>query len=160
MIFVVLGTQKFQLNRLLRSLDEFVEKGTIIDDITAQTGNSDYKPKHYIYYPFLGKDEFESHISKADLIISHGGVGSIMTALNNEKPVIIFPRLSKYHEHVDDHQTEIARAFNEKGYALLCDETDDLSQLIEKSKTFAFNKYVSQTDKIVGTIEDFFLENL
>ena len=157
MIFVILGTQKFQLNRLLRMLDEYVGNGAIRDEIVAQVGNSDYKPQHFCCCEFLGKDEFEKYITNADVVISHGGVGSIMTALQKEKPVIIFPRLAKYQEHVDDHQTEIASVFAEKGYALLCNETDDLLQIIDKALVNTFSKYLSQTDRIVNIIEDFLL---
>ena len=155
MIFVILGTQKFQFNRLLLTLDDCVSKGKINEEIVAQTGNSDYEPHHFKCYPFLGKDEFESYIAKADIIITHGGVGSIMTALSKEKPVIVFPRLAKYHEHVDDNQTEIASVFDAKGYVLLCRDSDDLAQCIEKAKRYTFARYVSQTGTIVNFIEDF-----
>ena len=155
MTFVTLGTQKFQLNRLLRLLDECVGNGTIRDEIIAQTGASDYEPQHFRCYPFLKSDEFEAHIADADVVVTHGGVGSIMKAFQKEKPVVIFPRLAKYHEHVDDHQLEIAHLFAEKGYALLCNETDNLPQLLEESRVHLFNKYISQTDTIVNFIEDF-----
>ena len=155
MIFVILGTQKFQLNRLLRTLDEYAGNGVILDKIIAQVGSSDYKPTNFRCYDFLKKAEFELYVNDADIVICHGGVGSIMTALRKEKPVIIFPRLAKYNEHVDDHQTEIARVFSEKEYALLYDETIDLPQLIEKALVYRFNKYLSQTDNIVNLIEEF-----
>ena len=160
MIFVTLGTQKFQLNRLLRTLDECVQSGLIRDEIIAQTGHSDYTPKHYQCHHLLGRDEFEAHMRKADIVISHSGVGSIITALNYKKPVIVFPRLVKYREHVDDHQVEIARLFAEKGYVLYCGETDDLPTLVEKAKTHSFNTYISQTDRFVDLIDDFLQHNI
>ena len=155
MIFVILGTQKFQQNRLLRLLDESFECGAIRDEIVAQSGYSDYEPRSFHCHSFLGKSDFEAYVRQADVVISHGGVGSIITALREKTPVIVFPRLEKYQEHVDDHQTEIARLFAEKGYVLLCNETDSLPDLIEKAKTHSFNTYISQTDRIVDLIEDF-----
>lgn len=155
MVFVILGTQKFQLNRLLRLLDEGAEKGSITDEIVAQTGYSDYEPKNIRCHRFLEKEDFESYISKADVVVSHSGVGSIMTALMKSKPVVVFPRLSKYGEHVDNHQTEIAQTLSGKGYVLMCDENDDIFHLIEKARTYAFNEYVSQTDRIVEIIDEF-----
>lgn len=155
MIFVVLGTQKFQLNRLLQKLDEYVEQGLLTDEIYAQIGNSTYKPKHYAYKDFMDKKEFDATIAKAELVIAHSGVGTIITAIHAKKPVVVFPRLAKYKEHVDDHQLDIARAFEMKKYVLCCYENDDLLEKINKCKSFHFDEYVSQQKQIIGIIKDF-----
>lgn len=159
MIFVILGTQKFQLNRLLKTLDQYVEKGLIKDRIVAQIGYSDYLPRWYEYVEFLNKEEFDSMIQEADVVISHSGVGSIISALNAKKPVIVFPRLAKYREHIDDHQMEIAYAFSKKKYVLCCNEDDDLLELLDRCKTFSFATYVSQREKIVDIISDYLKNN-
>lgn len=155
MIFVVLGTQKFQLNRLLQKLDEYVEQGLLTDEIYAQIGNSTYKPRHYAYKDFMDKKEFDATIAKADLVIAHSGVGTIITAIRAKKPVVVFPRLAKYKEHVDDHQLDIARAFEMKKYVLCCYENDDLLEKINKCKDFQFDEYVSQQKQIIGIIKNF-----
>ena len=155
MIFVVLGTQKFQLNRLLQKLDEYVEQGLLTDEIYAQIGNSTYKPRHYAYKDFMDKKEFDATIAKADLVIAHSGVGTIITAIHAKKPVVVFPRLAKYKEHVDDHQLDIARAFEMKKYVLCCYENDDLLEKIIKCKDFQFDEYVSQQKQIIGIIKNF-----
>ena len=122
MIFVVLGTQKFQLNRLLQKLDEYVEQGLLKDEVFAQIGNSTYKPKNYKYKDFVDKKEFDETVAKADVVIAHSGVGTIITAIHAQKLVIVYPRLAKYNEHVDDHQLDIAKAFEMKKYVLCCYE--------------------------------------
>lgn len=155
MIFVVLGTQKFQLNRLLQKLDEYVEQGLLTEEIYAQIGNSTYKPRHYAYKDFMDKKEFDATIAKADLVIAHSGVGTIITAIHAKKPVVVFPRLAKYKEHVDDHQLDIARAFEMKKYVLCCYENDDLLEKINKCRNFQFDEYVSQQKQIIGIIKNF-----
>lgn len=155
MIFVVLGTQKFQLNRLLQKLDEYVEKKMISDEIFAQIGGSTYKPKYYKYAEFMDKKDFDETIREADVIISHSGVGTIITAINAQKPVVVYPRLAKYKEHVDDHQLDIAKAFETKKYVLCCYENDDLLEKINKSREYHFDEYVSQQKQIVGIIKKF-----
>lgn len=155
MIFVVLGTQKFQLNRLLRFLDKCVADGSITEEIVAQIGYSDYLPKHYSYHEFLNKQEFDDTIARADIIIAHSGVGTIISAISKNKPVIVYPRLSKFKEHIDDHQLDIAYAFDRKHYVMCCYEGDNLLEKLEKCKTFKFEKYVSQREKIVGIIQDY-----
>lgn len=156
MIFVVLGTQKFQLNRLLQTLDTYVEQG-ILDgtELYAQTGHSDYKPCHFAYEPLMDKARFDEMIHKADLVIAHSGVGTIITCVNAKRPVIVYPRMKKYGEHVDDHQLDIARAFEKKNYVSCCYEKDSLEEKIKECKTRTFGTYHSQREKIVQLIENF-----
>lgn len=153
MIFVTLGTQKFQLNRLLVKLDELCEAGMIKDVIYAQKGYSDYTPKNYDYTDFMNRDEFEDRIKESSLVITHSGVGSILSAMQEKKPVIVFPRLGKFKEHVDDHQCEIAEAFSKKNYVLLCGEEDDLCEVIQEAGKHNFNRYVSSTEKVVEIVK-------
>ena len=89
MIFLILGTQKFQLNRLLREMDELYKQGKIKERTFAQIGCSDYLPHNYDYIDFLDRENFEDKIKESDLIITHSGVGSILTSLKYEKPVIV-----------------------------------------------------------------------
>ena len=159
MIFIILGTQKFQLKRLLNEIEVLIKKGILKDEVIAQTGFTDFSSDNIKCYDYLDKKDFDKYISEADLIITHSGVGSIITAISYNKPVIVYPRLKKYKEHVDDHQKDIANAFEKKGFVLCCNEEDDLETLIIKSKTQIFEKYVSGTDRIVSIIEGFLKEN-
>ena len=155
MIFIVLGTQKFQLNRLLKLVDSLIEQGQICDDVYAQIGNSTYIPKHYKYVCFLDKKDFEQKMEECEIVVSHSGVGTIISGLKHEKPVIVFPRLEKYGEHVDDHQLEIGESFSKNNLVFLCGENDDLLELIKKSRIHKFNKYVSQREKMITTVSNF-----
>jgi len=154
-IFLVLGTQKFQMNRLIRLVDGLVADGKLTMPVAAQIGWSEYEPKNFQYHRFLDKDEFDKLISDASIVITHGGVSSIITAIKLRKPVIVFPRLEKYAEHVDDHQREIARAFAQKGFVLCCDESDDLIEKIKLCEGSEFQEYISQKDRITQLINDF-----
>ena len=155
MIFVILGTQKFQMNRLLRQIDCLIAEGAISAPVIAQIGHSDYEPVSFEFHRFLNKDEFDRYITQADMIVTHGGVSSIITALKLRKPVIVYPRLAKFGEHVDNHQCEIARAFAKKGYVLYCGEDDDLAEMLELCKGMEFTEYVSQTENITRIVNDF-----
>lgn len=155
MIFIVLGTQKFQLNRLLKIMDNYVAKGIVKEPVFAQRGNSDYIPENYESVEFLEKPEFDRMIAKADIIITHSGVGSIIAALKAKKPVIVFPRRKKYREHVDDHQLDIARAFAKKDYVLCCNQEEELADCIRKSREKNFAEYVSERERAVEMIQNF-----
>ena len=155
MIFVAVGTQKFQLNRLLKSIDDLVEKGQLKGEVFAQIGHSDYMPRNYGYQDFLSKDDFQSCISRCDLLITHSGVATIIAGLKLNKRVVVVPRLAKFGEHVDDHQIQIAKSFSEQNLVLMCGETDDLAETAERAMTHTFAKYVSQRDLVTRTIREY-----
>lgn len=155
MIFVSLGTQKFQFNRLLKAMDELKKKGLVKDTVLAQRGNSDYIPEHYESVAFMDKNEFLKNIRDCSLMICHSGVGTIISGLDYEKKIIVMPRLSKYKEHVDDHQVEIARIFEKQGYILMADKEEMLYPKICQAEEFTPKKYASSTHRIEKLIMDF-----
>lgn len=155
MIFVALGTQKFQFNRLLQLIDRLFDEKKIDEPVFAQIGNSDYKPKNFDYDTFLDRDKFDRKIKECDILITHSGVATIIAGLKNGKKVIVVPRLAKYGEHVDDHQIQIAKSFSEQNYVIMYEEHDNLEDLITYATSHSFAKYVSQRKKIIKTIDEF-----
>ncbi len=158
MIFVTLGSQKFQFNRLLTALDKQVSEGKIKDTIFAQTGYSDYLPHHFEYKQFMDRDEFARMQVSADIIITHGGTGAIVGALKKGKKVIAVPRLSKYGEHVDDHQLQIIEEFVKAGFILECQNCDDLFVDIQKIRDLKLSEYKSNTQSYIDSISEFINE--
>ena len=155
MIFVALGTQKFQFNRLLQMIDQLLDEGKIKETVFAQIGNSDYRPKNYKYASFLDKNEFEDRIRNSNLLITHSGVATIITGIKNNKKVIVVPRLAKYGEHVDDHQVQIAQSFSKQNYVMMYEENIELDLLIRKARTHEFTKYTSQRQQMIKAIRDY-----
>lgn len=155
MIFITLGSQKFQFNRLLTAIDILIEKGVIQDIVFAQVGYSDYQPKHYEYKQFLDREEFAAMEEQADIVITHGGTGAIIGAVKKGKKVIAVPRLAKYGEHVDDHQLELIAQFVEQ--RLICGLSDcsELEGAIQYVATHEFDTYESNTDNIIQSIQQF-----
>lgn len=158
MIFVTVGSQKFQFNRLLKKIDELIEDKTITDKVFAQNGYSDYKPKNYEYKDFLTQDEFNNKIEESDLVITHAGTGVIINAIKRGKKVIGVPRLAKYNEHVDDHQVQLLKEFKELNYIEVAKDTDELKEKIKNIDNETFRKYESNTDKIIEDIRKFIEE--
>ena len=155
MILVTVGSQKFQFNRLLKKVDELIEKGTIKDDVFAQIGASDYKPKNYKFVDFMTQDEFSKKMDECDMIITHAGTGVIVNAVKKEKKVIALPRLSMYGEHVDDHQIQLIKEFEELNFIEPVYETEQMEDAIKKAKDKKYNKYISNTDTIINAIEKY-----
>lgn len=155
MIFLTVGSQKFQFNRLLEAVDKLIEKKKLKDEVYAQIGASDYKPKNYKYVDFMTQEEFESKMDEADMIITHAGTGVIVNAVKKEKKVIALPRLAKYGEHVDNHQIQLINEFKELNFIEPVYEVEKLENAINIAKKKKYNKYISNTDTIIESIEDF-----
>lgn len=157
MIFVVCGTQKFPLNRLLEAVDGAVENGVIEEEVVVQAGSSDYPLRHCRKLGYIDKDEFDDYIARCSLLITHSGIGTILTGKNYHKPIIVFPRSRKYGEHVDDHQWQIAQEFAKRKMVLLCRDQESMTVQIKKSRTFTFADIDMKTQNgyLAKVIEEF-----
>ena len=145
MIFITLGSQKFQFNRLLKALDDLVEEGAIQEEVFAQIGYSDYKPRNYEFKEFLDRDEFAEMEGKAEIVITNGGTGAIIGA----------PRLAKYGEHVDDHQLQLIEQFEKLNLICPCRKLENLRNALNIVKNTKYKKYISNTKIIIKNIEQF-----
>lgn len=143
MIFIVLGSQKFQFNRLLIELDKLKSAGKISDEIIAQTGYSDYTPSSINAIDFIEKKEFDQYVSEADTVICHGGTGAIVSSLKKGKKVIAVPRDSKFSEHVDNHQFQIVEMFADLNLIEPCYDCENLFEAFSKSKIKNYNEFKS-----------------
>ena len=90
MIFVTLGSQKFQFDRLLRKIDELIDQGIITEEVFAQIGSSGYIPQNFKYTRFMDREEFAEFIQNASLVITHGGTGVIIGAVKKGKRLLRF----------------------------------------------------------------------
>ena len=115
MILVTLGTQDKNFSRLLDAVQKQIDNGNIKDEVIVQAGCTKYQSKDMKIFDLLDQEEFKRLISECDLLITHGGVGSILTGLKNNKKVIAAARLSKYKEHMNDHGMHIKGQPLERG---------------------------------------------
>ena len=150
MIFVTLGSQKFQFDRLLRAIDELKTE----EKIFAQTGFSDYIPENYEYKPFIDQAEYDRIMEEADIVITHGGTGAIIGAVKKGKKVIAVPRLKKFGEHVDDHQLQLVHEFAKMDLIYACDDMD-LEKALNVVRDKKYKGYQSNTKVIIESIEEF-----
>ena len=155
MILVTLGTQDKQFRRLLEAIDLEIEKGNIKDEVIVQAGHTKYSSNNMKIIDFVSTDEFETLMDKCDLVITHGGAGSILSAIKKNKPVIAAARLKKYKEHANDHQKQILKEFSDAGYILELRDFNKLSKLVDKAKKFKTKKFESNTKNMVKLIENY-----
>lgn len=159
MILVTLGTQDKEFKRLLVAIDEEIKKKNIKDKVIVQAGCTKYESDNMEIFDLIPSDKFEELIDKCDLLITHGGVGSILAGVTRNKPVIAAARLAKYDEHVNDHQLQIIENFSKNKYILELRDFSKLGKILEKAKSFKPQKFVSNTSNLINMIEDY-IDNL
>ena len=142
MILVLLGTQDKPFLRLLKMVSKEIDKGNIKEKVVAQTG-------------YTAFSEIEKLIDKARIIITHAGVGTITECLEKGKKIIVVPRLKKYLEHTNDHQMQITKEFEMKGYVIALYDKSRLSAALDKIKTFKPKKYESNSENFRMKIKDY-----
>jgi beta-1,4-N-acetylglucosaminyltransferase len=105
MILVTVGTHILGFERLVRKMDDIA--GKIDEEVIIQIGYTSYKPKHAKFFDFLSYQEMDRMISEARVIVTHGGAGTILSALALGKTVVSVPRLKEYNEVYVDHQLDL-----------------------------------------------------
>lgn len=154
-IFVALGTQPFPMDRILRELDLLVQESPQgVYDIFAQTGYSKYRPGNFAWQAFLPAQEYAQRIREADLLITHAGAGTMLSALSQQKRIIVCPRKKKLREHVDDHQQQLARKFQEMGCILVLDG-QPLREMIDRAMQYPFVPYRSAPSQLPQLLCEF-----
>lgn len=153
MIFVTVGSQKFQFNRLLEKVDQMAGAGAVGEEIIMQTGAGDYIPRNCRYQAFYDREVFTDMVEKCSVLITHGGTGTIVDAVKRGKKTIAVPRLVCYGEHVDDHQLQLLERFQEMNLIYACMELEHLPQMLREIRTHRFDRWQSNTDAFVAAID-------
>ena len=157
-IFVVTGTQA-PFDRLLSIID----KWTVNQDtysVIAQTANSEINFRNMTCFNYLEPDVFNEYFNNADVIIGHAGMGTIITALENEKKLVVFPRLVKYNEHRNDHQLHTAKGFEKLGLINVAYTENELLKYLDNLQSIPKKERIDKKaeQKLLSKISDFINE--
>ena len=134
MIFVTVGTQG-PFDRLIRAIDRWAGmRGRA--DVFAQTGPSDYHPDHIRSERLIDATEFRRRVEAADLVIAHAGMGSIITALELGKQIVVMPRRASLGEHRNEHQVATAKRFAEQGRIIVALNEQELVDKLDQLRVF------------------------
>ncbi|UKK49459.1 glycosyl transferase family 28 [Prevotella sp. E9-3] len=153
MIFVTIGTQ-LPFDRLIRIIDNLAPQ--LNEEIIAQVYKCGFTPKNIKTVEFIAPDEFNSLFDKARLIISHAGMGTILSALQKNKPIIVFPRIAALGEHRNEHQLATARKFKEMGTVNVAMDEEELTAMLLNGKLTALQHIGnSASPSLIQSIEDF-----
>jgi UDP-N-acetylglucosamine transferase subunit ALG13 len=134
MIFVTVGAQ-MPFDRLIRAVDSWANARGRGSDVFAQIGADAFLPQHVRYCEFLEPPEFYRCVRDADVIVAHAGMGSILTALERGKPIIVMPRRGDLNETRNDHQLATARQLEQQGRVRVAYDERELPDLLDSINT-------------------------
>lgn len=159
MILVLLGTQNNSFVRLLNAVQDCIDKKIITDEVVVQAGFTKYESKDMKIFSMIHKDQFADLLDKADVVITHAGVGSIIASIERGKKTIVVPRLKKYNEHVNNHQIQIARKYKHDGYVKSVMNLKHLGDVIKSIDAFEPKAYLKGKSNILSIIEEYIDNN-
>jgi UDP-N-acetylglucosamine transferase subunit ALG13 len=124
MIFVTVGGQ-LPFDRLVHAVDLWAV-GQQRGDVFAQIGKSESPPSHIQWQQFLSPPDFQARAAEAEVIIAHAGMGSILTALEFCRPIVIMPRREHLGEHRNDHQWATVKHLSQDVGIVVAEDEDAL----------------------------------
>lgn len=150
MILVIAGTNPFCFNRLLRPMDDWARRSGA--DVFAQIGNSSFEPHCMRFERFVERDTMLSLIDEAEIVVSHGGFGSLRDCLSAGKRVVAVPRYSHLDECLDN-QEELVQALETARRVIGVYDISTLEDGLERARGFLPSS--SENSRIPSLIEEF-----
>ena len=142
MIFITVGTHEQSFERSLKIIDELIDEKVINEEVFAQIGYTNYKPKNYKFNNLISYSEMNEYISKAKIIITHGGPASFLAPISIGKTPIVFPRKKEFNEHVNNHQVDFSKKVKSiMNNILVAENKEELKECI-----INYDKYISEID--------------
>jgi len=152
-IFVTIGTQ-LPFDRLIKAADEAVAQRGLRG--FAQIGPGNYLPAHLAHERFVNADKFEELIASSTCIVSHAGMGSIITAMRYGKPAILMPRSAALGEHRNEHQLATARRFSDHPSIRIANSADEIlsayDDILSRSASTPFDLSPNATDELIDAL--------
>ena len=155
MIFATVGSQE-PFDRLIRAIDEWA-KSRGRSDVFAQIGNSTFRPRHIEFTKFLEPVKFNQVVREATIIVAHAGMGSIISALELGKPIVVMPRRGKLRETRNDHQVATAERFGSHGQVIVAQDQHDFVEKLDYALTVPEKDPIAleATPRLISTIRGF-----
>jgi UDP-N-acetylglucosamine transferase subunit ALG13 len=118
-------------DRLVGLVADAKARGEIPEDVLVQTGVGAKPVEGVRTVETLPFDEMQAVLRDADIVVCHGGTGSLVTALRAGCRIIAVPRLFSKGEVYDDHQAEITEAFAARGLLAVANTPEEFTAALD-----------------------------
>ena len=157
MIFATVGTQ-LAFPRLITALDAIAAEHGL--EIVAQTCDPAPGTRHIDCRQHLAPAEFDSLFARAELVVGHAGIGTILTARKLFKPLLLLPRRASLGEHRNDHQMATARfVASFPGVRVAWDESELAERILERDLRGAEARESPERARLIARVREFVLQD-
>jgi UDP-N-acetylglucosamine transferase subunit ALG13 len=155
LILVTVGLQE-PFDRLIRAVDKWSAEGGHTE-VFAQIGNAKYVPQHMRFIDFVDPFEFKDLVEKARLIVAHAGIGSIISALEAGKPIVVMPRRARFREQRNDHQVATTKYFEAQGRVIAAYEEQSVANQLDRALRLEISPRISSkaSPQLISTVRSF-----
>lgn len=129
MIFLTVGSHE-PFDRLIRAVDDFAATRPDLTFYGQITDRSAHRPAHFDWVENLSPADYKATCARATCFVAHAGMGSIITALQLSRPIVIMPRRGHLNETRNDHQYATAQKFRDKPGIFLAEDESALPDAI------------------------------
>lgn len=156
MIFVTVGSQT-GFDRFVEAVDRWAAQHPGVE-LFCQIGGGDYEPRHMPFVRLLEPADYLKKVAECAFLVAHAGTGSILSASEAGKPIIVFPRHGKLKETRNDHQLATARWMTGKaGVYVAWDEPELHLELDARLAAAGQLAYEAQKpDELINNLRHFF----
>ena len=131
MIFATIGTQ-LPFNRLLSGLNSWAARNASVP-VFAQVGSTSHCFRYLNTVSAMSQSEFRQNFQTARLVVAHAGMGTILSALELGKPLVIMPRRTQFGEHRNDHQQDTAHEMARFPNVVVARDGEDLHSTLDRA---------------------------
>jgi UDP-N-acetylglucosamine transferase subunit ALG13 len=116
-VVVTVGTQSgYRFTRLVRRMVEILPPDA---EVLWQVHPADASALRIDARPIVPAGELADAMTRADVVVAHAGIGSLLSALGAGRCPVVVPRELRFGEHVDDHQRLIGDEVGHRGLAVV-----------------------------------------
>lgn len=155
LLFATVGAT-LPFDRLVRSVAEAKAAGDLPHELVIQTGIGGLQPDGLRTLETMPFQDIQDLLVRADVVVCHGGTGSLITALRQGCHVIAMPRLSSLGEHYDDHQAEITAAFAARGLIQVANSTEELRAALAAARTREPRSATTEPAELIAFLKSVF----
>lgn len=145
MIFVTVGTTDF--DALVQAMDFLAPQ--LNEEVEIQIGRGGYEPRHCSWFRF--SPSLEPYYERADVVVAHGGLGTIMEVLRRGGKLIGVANPDRY----DQHQEDLLSYLAEEGYLIWCRDLASLPDELHRVHGMTFRRYWSPECHVHDVIAEF-----
>ncbi len=158
LVFATVGAT-LPFDRMVEMVAKLKTRGDMPEDLVIQTGIGGFAPSGLQTFETLPFESMLSYLKEADIVICHGGTGSLITALREGCRIIVIPRLFEKGEHYDNHQKEITRAFAGRGLVMAANTLEELAEALKTARTRPPVSATTNPSRLIDYLADILAEN-